>query len=488
MTTQHPHPPRPPARQHRTCPKHSVPACWAGLAAAAAVVVLSACTSSSSPQSEPGAEPGRPEAEPGAQPAGSSPQRPPDDTPEPESPSAEQDPALTSSYDVYAWIEAVEAKKKRERLLRESSGDDRDVDAVEPDCDQETVTVSVCFVAFGDATLDGSGPDQAIAGARIVLLRTPQRYDERREWWESVYSGSDGDFSIHDLTPGRRISDELLPGRTMRSTPESVSEPEVLSVVTGADGIATVATMRTSYEFCAVHPDDDGLIAGCTDFVTQYLRSWIVYVYFSHGRAFFGVAGGRYARFEAGETHPAGTGKVTFTSEHNREYFGTLREMRILLDQDNFRHYVIVEDADIGEFWEAVYAGWRPGEVSQLSRPADEPATLVRTGPDGTAIRELPAGDYLFCAVWLHDGGVGFDACTYEDVTAGQDRMIYGSRDEAFGFLDELNEQRSAQILEELATCNPSGEPYWCATEGQWQQARQHYKETGQPPDGWPDP
>ena len=450
------------------------------VAAVVVLVVLSACTSSPGFQGGPATES--------------------------ELSAVERDPALVSRDESLAIIEAAE---ERERLLRESLGDDPDVGTVEPDCvDAEAPagdgeTVSVCFVAFGDATLDGSGPDQAVEGARIDVLDE----DSMMQWYLDI---------DRDLREGiTRVP--LGHGETLWSTAESAACAPVSSVVTGADGTAAAAVKRGEfYEFCAVHPDDGDLIAGCSLFDLHdpccfpfipdqnkvgywgggedgivFREPLVVYVYLSRGRAFFGVDGGRYARFVAGETHPEGTGKVTFTGYlHGSEYFDTMRELPILRDQDNFGHYVIVEDADIGEFWEAARGGWRPGEVSQLSRPADEPATLVRTGPDGTAIRELPAGDYLFCAVRLFDDGVvgRVYPCTYEDVTAGQDRMIYTWSMQGLGFLNELNELSSAQIREEMATCNPSGEPHWCATEEQWQQARQHYEETGEVPDGWPDP
>ena len=493
MSAQPPHPPRPPACQHRAGLEHSEPARWAGLAVAAALV-LTACTSSPGSHSDPAAE------------SELSPEQ--------------RDPALVLRDELLALEEAERERQttlleERERLLLEldkNPGVDPDPDpdpwAAAPQCaDRAAVAqddeVLVCFVAFGDATLDGSGPDQAIKGVRILIFDDSWTGADRRAWWQTV----------------NEAGVSLVSGQQLRSTAESIAAAPVPSVVTGADGIATVAVKRREYYgFCAVDPGDGGLIAGCDVFDIldpccfpfipdqnkvgysagpeggiSFFDPLVVYVYFSRGRAFFSVDGGRYARFVAGETHPEGTGKVTLTGyRYGAEYFDHQREVPLLLDQDHFRLYAIVEDADIGEFWEAVRSGWRPDHdaVSQLSGPAEKPATLVRTGADGTATAELPAGDYLFCDVGLLDDGVvgRVAPCTYEDVTAGQDRMIYDWSNENGGYLNELNEPSSAQIREEMTTCNPSGEPHWCATTQQWQQARQHYEETGQAPAGWPDP
>ena len=83
----------------------------------------------------------------------------------------------------------------------------------------------------------------------------------------------------------------------------------------------------------------------------------------------------------------------------------------------------MVKDEDIGEFWEAV----RAIELSQADPTSAEawgPATLLRTGADGTVRTELAAGDYLFCAVWNSEHGRGIRDCTYQDVTVGQDRVL----------------------------------------------------------------
>ena len=513
MSAQPPHPPRPPACQHRAGLEHSEPARWAGLAVAAALV-LTACTSSPGSHSDPAAES---ELSPE--------QRDPalvlrDESLAIEEAEQERDPALVLRDELLALEEAEQERQttlleERERLLLEldkNPGVDPDPDpdpwAAAPQCaDRAAVAqddeVLVCFVAFGDATLDGSGPDQAIKGVRILIFDDSWTGADRRAWWQTV----------------NEAGVSLVSGQQLRSTAESIAAAPVPSVVTGADGIATVAVKRREYYgFCAVDPGDGGLIAGCDVFDTldpccfpfipdqnkvgyraggeggiSFFDPLVVYVYFSRGRAFFSVDGGRYARFVAGETHPEGTGKVTLTGyRYGAEYFDHQREVPLLLDQDHFRLYAIVEDADIGEFWEAVRSGWRPDPdaVSQLSGPAEKPATLVRTGADGTATAELAAGDYLFCDVGLLDDGVvgRVAPCTYEDVTAGQDRMIYDWSNENGGYLNELNEPSSAQIREEMTTCNPSGEPHWCATTQQWQQARQHYEETGQAPAGWPDP
>ena len=390
----------------------------------------------------------------------------------------------------------------------------------EPACGDDVASVddtvvTVCFVAFGDPSADGSGPHTLIEGVTIALLSTDGGLGgDRSVWWESVYAGAEEGSAF-----------PLRPGQQLRSERESLAAAvnAVPSVVTGADGTARAEIQRREYyEYCAVHPGDAGLIAGCSEFDVHWCcrgvrslkagdtgyrtgyggsgfgqlrldESRFVYVYFSRGRAFLGVGRDWYQRFSGGDSRSGGTGNVTFTGD-SLGIEPADGEVLVLWGEDRYGDLAVVKDEDIGEFWEAV----RAIELSQAdpqSAGAWAPATLLRTGADGTVRTELAAGDYLFCAVWNWEHGGGIIDCTYEDVTVGQDRVLNltsgGGESEQLAFLSELPEQQSAQLLEFRATC----EMPRCFTSEQWELLRQYYHqrldETGRfpppdfPPDDW---
>ena len=67
----------------------------------------------------------------------------------------------------------------------------------EPACGDDVASVddtvvTVCFVAFGDPSADGSGPHTLIEGVTIALLSTEGGLGgDRSVWWESVYAGAE---------------------------------------------------------------------------------------------------------------------------------------------------------------------------------------------------------------------------------------------------------------------------------------------------------
>ena len=407
---------------------------------------------------------------------------------------------------------------ERERSLLKSLGEDPHVDTVEPDCDGSEApaggedTVRLCFVAFGDPSLDGSGPDKLIEGARIIIPAGRQSGTDREKWWKSVHGpawfagGGSEDFSIYDLQRGGlRVG--LWPGEMVRSTPESVAGAEGPFVVTGADGTASVTVQRREpYQFCAVHPDDAGLIAGCGNFdpwisfadeqpanayghssgptvsftnLSEPQRS--VFVYFSRGRAFFDVDldSGHYGRFLAGDTHPPGTGKVTLTG-FGAFYTDTDGQILVPLGSDGHWLVAVVKDEDIGQFFEAVSEGW----IEQLdfeSPPTWAPATRLRTGPDGAVTADLDAGDYLFCAPHRFD----FFDCTYEDVTVGQHRILTYLHFENGAQLAELDRANSVALVKAMAACGTPQATVYCVPRKQYEKALQHYQDTGDWPENW---
>ena len=149
---------------------------------------------------------------------------------------------------------------------------------------------------------------------------------------------------------------------------------------------------------------------------------------------------------------------------------------------DGYWIVVVVKDEDISRFWQAVSEGW----IEQLdfeSPPTWAPATLLRTGPDGTVTANLDAGDYLFCT----PRRTGFGDCTYEDVTAGQHRILTQSFHAAYHFLAELTEQNSAALVKAMAGCGTSQDldPAGCASREEYVRALRHYQDTGDWPEDW---
>ena len=211
-----------------------------------------------------------------------------------------------------------------------------------------------------------------------------------------------------------------------------------------------------------------------------------MFVYFSRGRAFFDLDldSGRYGRFLAGDTHPPGTGKVTVTGFVPMDYKG-FAEVLVPLGGDASWAVAVVADEDIGQLWEAVDGGWH--EQTDFESPSTwAPATLLVTGPDGALTAELDAGDYLFCAPFrLTLRRTEFGDCTYEDVTAGQDRVLYLMFRESSMQITELTEQSSVALVRALTACGTPQQTVSCASRAQYERARQQYEDTGDWPDDW---
>ena len=188
---------------------------------------------------------------------------------------------LSETERILANLEAYEAQQAAKLA---AIGRDPDTATVEPDChgseepEVDEGTVRLCFVAFGDATLDGSGPDKLLEGVRIFILegRGGDPSSGIRLWADSLKGGW-GKSAGH--------------GRQFRSTPESIAAAAAPFAVTGADGTASAVVRRyEEYAFCAVHPDDAGLIAGCSTF-----DPWISFVLDQPADAL-----GHHAHYETG--------------------------------------------------------------------------------------------------------------------------------------------------------------------------------------------
>ena len=138
----------------------------------------------------------------------------------------------------------------------------------------------------------------------------------------------------------------------------------------------------------------------------------------------------------------------------------------------------MVKDEDIGQFLEAVSDGWFE-QLDFESPPTWAPATLLRTGPDGTVTADLDAGDYLFC------GPYRIPDCTYEDVTAGQHRILYRRILEGRSWLVGLDRANSVALVEAMAACDTPQETLPCRSREQYEKARQHLQDTGEWPEDW---
>ena len=120
------------------------------------------------------------------------------------------------------------------------------------------------FFAYGEG---GDESTAAIAGVRIAIIDDPDA------WWKA----------LRDDAPD--FWEGLPPGYRVKISPERLETAPAAFVVTADDGtaVAPVDTGR-DYLYCAVAPDADDLIAGCSD---RQDGSDVYSVFFSSGRAYF---------------------------------------------------------------------------------------------------------------------------------------------------------------------------------------------------------
>ena len=335
----------------------------------------------------------------------------------------------------------------------------------------------VGFFAYGDGGDEATG---AIAGVRIAIIDDPDA------WWKA----------LRDDAPD--FWEGLPPGYRVKISPERLETAPAAFVVTADDGtaVAPVDTGR-DYLYCAVAPDADDLIAGCSD---RQDGSDVYSVFFNSGRAYFisrrddlGDGSSHYSNYIAREHWPSDQVRVTFVS-------------RVLLDFSDEDHpegvtftrgdpFAVIDDADVGKWWSVVSqrhdlalsvafeysagleqsiftaAEWsgafldtdprlrpfqRPSYMHVSQQDFDAaPARYITTGAGGTADLHLTAGHYIFCQVQFDTAGrqgmgsVSITDCIHEDITGPHDTVIEYSASEASHGIKELNRGDGGRVLEQ---------------------------------------
>ena len=333
---------------------------------------------------------------------------------------------------------------------------------------------NVGFFAYGDG---GDAATGVLAGVRIAVIEDPQA------WWKA----------LRDDTPDGM--EALPPGYQVKAAAGRLQEAPARIVTTGADGTAVAdrATDRSRYLYCALSPDVEDLIAGCSD---PHQDAGYYSVYFSAGRAYFiSLRGDRsdgsshYGNFLLRRDWPTDPLTVTLVSVVALDFSDEQYPDGVYYR--NGDTFAVVADADMGRWWSeisqgdslalslvflehfrvSVYAAaeWSGShrstdpelrwdeQVNLLRVPDDRlksaPAQYLTTDADGTAQVSLTAGNYLICLVGQLDAagnprGARILDCIYEDITAADTVIEYIDGAEWFNFA-ERTKAEGIRVLEQ---------------------------------------
>ena len=320
--------------------------------------------------------------------------------------------------------------------------------------EDEDAQVRVRFIAYGDVD-----PSDDIAFGVIPDLQIAVINDrEASEWWNTI-----GGDDLDDMPPGALMF--IPPGAQVRSTAEAIAASPIDFITTGPDGTAEIHLNREYFSVCVISPVDAALIAGCDlGSATALWREMIIYVYFSHGRAYIDReqdGSERYHRFlhgHQGSYNPSSEpATVTFVSTDYADHYSGYDFTGEYLDPD--ASVTIISDTDIGAWWDtvpvfakatfhngsyplSVAIGWEFGWRIPYSYAAREMAheSTVSTGPTGIVNINLAPGDYMFC----HLTGGYVAGCDYEDIAAAQSYVFYVS----YG-VSKLSDSEGKQLLKD---------------------------------------
>ena len=319
--------------------------------------------------------------------------------------------------------------------------------------EDEDVGVRVRFIAYGDVDPNDDIAFGVIPDLQIAVIND----DESSEWWHKI-----GGDKFGEQPPRARVY--IPPGAQVHSTAEDIAASPIDFVTTGPDGTAEAYLEPSEYFSVCVFSPVDSLIAGCS--LRETTGSWrdmVFYIYFSHGRAYIDRdpdGSERYYQFVHGDWNsysPSGEpATITFVSTgYADEYSGYGFIGRFLTSGASV---VIIDDTDIGIWWEAVSDFRKAGFYSQRysllvkdgpfgwKMPYGYAArevtyeNTVSTGPIGTIEVDLAPGNYLFC----HITGQSILGCCYEDTAAGRDYIFevdYG--------ISKLSDNEGKQLLED---------------------------------------
>ena len=309
-------------------------------------------------------------------------------------------------------------------------------------------------VEFVVSALPGDGDGTAaaeLAGVTVAIVE----WNDRWRWWEAL-----GAYSALD---GTGIGRSIPPGAQVASTAEQVAAAPARYVTTSADGTVHAELDRSTYYlFCAMSPDDAGVVAGCTSHygLLSHRRGEPVtlHILLSHGRAYLSS---QPPAAPTAASPGAGEASVTVVAMKDAlPYANALGEL-VWTHLDPSQDIAIVADADIGRWWDTVSGG----DPAALDHDFDtqvrvagtlieaSPARVITTDHRGIATASLPAGNYLLCAA-QRSGRTGYRqlACTYHHLANTHDNIFETwccDPERGIGHITALNETDGRALLQQ---------------------------------------
>lgn len=277
-------------------------------------------------------------------------------------------------------------------------------------------TVTVRFVSYGDADPDDGVPFGVVPHVKIAVISE----EDLSDWWATV---GGNDLGIYQYIP---------PGARVQSTAEKLASAPAHFVTTGPDGTVEIPIDYTrdssTYQFCAISPIVDDLIAGCNPFTISISGLWrpeeaTIQIYFAYGHATVKLRqadGDRYQQLIDGSEISEEPATVSIIAAMHDDIGPSLPGENVQV--------AIVDSAHVNTWWRAISDdGSHELDMERLGRAGGLHEVLshdwirvITTSPDGLAETTLPPSDYLFCEVtWGITAG-----CIYEIITSKRDHFI----------------------------------------------------------------
>ena len=301
-----------------------------------------------------------------------------------------------------------------------------------PLTEEDEEKVRVRFVAYGDVDPYDDIPFGVIPDVRIAVIYEK----ELQDWWDTIGGGDLGHLKY------------LPPGAQIQSSEADITASRVDFATTGYDGTTEIyAEQYGVYSVCVVSPIGN-LIAGCSPRDWMAYGDIVLYIYFSHGRAYLdrGRDGSeRYYRFLYGKqdsySSSGESATITFVPTGYAGYANRDSDYGFTGRHLTTATIAIIDDINIGDWWIAVSDngaisdlgvyflmayptefGWNISYDTAAQERVDEsvPVRYVHIDRPRIIKMDLAPGNYLFCDV---TEGI-ISSCDYEDIAATQNYIF----------------------------------------------------------------